>query len=337
MRSPVGGSKSRRWSSAILGLLSCTLAIAVPASAETRTFRGAGSGEPPWDGLRSSWVRPAVGGLPAAPAFWESTSFYVTESAEHSLASRVDLHSEPQPVAFPRVLMLYSHAFDPNQPAKNLVATLDLSDGREVGTADWPLIANNMYHLVLSTVDEDLPLGAEGHLLGVDTTISGPGAIARNYCRFTDDVSSDADGFYWNQEAAMAKQRGPVGREQICISVSYTDTQGTRQTARVAPQRTLDSVLFYFFEEKNWEINAKLLDACDINGRYWLLASASTDVEFELRVRFLGYDAFVSPASPYFEPFIPGEPLSGGELVYRSDGGEPAQTIIDVDAVVCEQ
>ena len=79
----------------------------------------------------------------------------------------------------------------------------------------------------------------------------------------------------------------------------------------------------------------EMLDACDVNDRFWLLASSSTDVAFEMRVRFLGQDAFVSPESPAFEPYFPSD--TAGELVYRHPGGAPAETVIDVDSIVCER
>lgn len=313
------------------------LCLASALCAESRTFVGAGGGQLPWLGLANPWQRPDAAGLSSAPAFWESTGFYVTESGRYLLHNEVDLQFEPQPVEFPRVLFLYSHRFDPDAPERHLIGAWAVTGAGGI-TVPVQLVAHNMYHLVLSSVDETLPVGSEGYLLGVETTISGPGAIGRNYCRFTDDVVNDAEGELWDDEAAMATTRGDFGVEQMCVSIRWNDDQGRSHQALVAPQRTRDSVLFYFFDERNWEVNVKMLDACDVNNRFWLLASSSTDVAFEMRVRFLGWDAFVSPQSPAFEPYFPGDPgNTAGELVYRHPGGTPAETVIDVDSIVCER
>ena len=308
-------------------------AVALPSSAGQRWFSGAG-GFPGQNPL-SSWTRPAVADLPEGAALWESTAFFVTESGQYSLenAVRTFFGDEP-PELFPRVLFLYSHRFDPEAPADNLIMALDGSDGRALVEGELPLIANNIYLLVLSTVDESRPGDDDGYV-ELTTTLSGPGEIGRNYCRFVDDVDNDADGDYWRHEAAMAYSEVDIA-EQICLSASWRDPEGKVRTAYVAPQRTLDSVQFYFFEEENWEINAKILDACEINDHYWLLVSASTDQEFELRMRFLGYDAYLSPSNPNFEPYFPEDPTSGGEWVYTSPGGEPARSVVDLVAIKCE-
>ncbi|MEM6705747.1 MAG: hypothetical protein AAF690_23730 [Acidobacteriota bacterium] len=312
-------------------VLACLVA---PLSSEERTFTGAGFSPPFGRPLSSPWQRPAVGGLAEASAFWESTGFYVTESGQYLLHNEVDLSREPQFVAFPRVLFLYSHRFDPDAPERNLMGSWDVADGAQELTVPVQLVAHNMYHLVLSSVDETLLVGSDDHLLRVQTTISGPGAIGRNYCRFTDDVVNDAEGEQWDERAAMATERGAFGVEQMCVSIRWLDDEGRFHQAPVAPQRTRDSVLFYFFDERNWEVNVKMLDGCDVNNRYWLLASSSTDVPFEMRVRWLGYDAFVSSESPAFEAYGGG---FGGELVYRHPGGGPAETVIDVNSIVCQR
>lgn len=47
---------------------------------------------------------------------------------------------------------------------------------------------------------------------------------------------------------------------------------------------TKDSALFAFFNAANWEVMAKVLDGCDINGHYWVFAAANTDQGYELLV-----------------------------------------------------
>ncbi|REJ84228.1 MAG: hypothetical protein DWQ30_05675 [Acidobacteria bacterium] len=40
-----------------------------------------------------------------------------------------------------------------------------------------------------------------------------------------------------------------------------------------------DSGLFTFFDPDNWEVMAKVLDGCSINGHYWVFLAAATDLE----------------------------------------------------------
>ncbi len=309
------------------------------AQGSPRTFLGAGAQFPAYPALEERWQRPAVGSLERGDAFWESSAFYVSETGTYTMVQRVVTHyidlDFTEPVEFPRVLFLYAQSFDPSRPGKNLVATHDVSDAADEITVRWPLLAHNVYHLVVSTVDEQLPLtlplGPDSQVMGLEWTLSGPGEIGRNHCRFTDDVSSDADGLAWDVAAAMAPTRGAFPVEQMCLSVAWFDDSGGGHVARVAPQRTRDSVLFYFFAETNWEIQAKIIDACDVNDSYWLLVSSSTDVPFELELRWLGYDAYLRQGSPHF---VPG--LSGGTLVIRSPGGQPAETLIDTRSIGCD-
>jgi len=45
-----------------------------------------------------------------------------------------------------------------------------------------------------------------------------------------------------------------------------------------------DSGLFWFFASTNWELLVKVLDGCSENGHYWVLAAATTNVEYTLTV-----------------------------------------------------
>ncbi len=66
--------------------------------------------------------------------------------------------------------------------------------------------------------------------------------------------------------------------------------------------------MFTFFGPDNWEFMVKLLDGCAINQNFWVLASAATDVAYELKVtdratgaiKTYGHAAG-SPASPIFD------------------------------------
>lgn len=45
-----------------------------------------------------------------------------------------------------------------------------------------------------------------------------------------------------------------------------------------------ESVVFYFFGPNNWEVLAKVLNACAINNRYWVFGAGATDRDFVLNI-----------------------------------------------------
>jgi hypothetical protein len=49
--------------------------------------------------------------------------------------------------------------------------------------------------------------------------------------------------------------------------------------------RSANSGLFWFFDLNNWEMLIKVLDGCAINGHYWVLGAATTDVGYQLEIR----------------------------------------------------
>ena len=59
-----------------------------------------------------------------------------------------------------------------------------------------------------------------------------------------------------------------------------------------------DSGLFWFFSANNWEILVKVLDGCAVNGHAWVLAAATTNVEYILVVT----DTVTGETSQYQNP-----------------------------------
>ncbi len=83
-------------------------------------------------------------------------------------------------------------------------------------------------------------------------------------------------------------QTGPhalcLAGNRFRVEVDWQDHAGNTGSARGVPRGTGESGLLWFFSAENWEMLIKVLDACHINDRFWLLAAATTDVEFTLRV-----------------------------------------------------
>ena len=72
------------------------------------------------------------------------------------------------------------------------------------------------------------------------------------------------------------------------------------------------SGVLWFFRPDNWEMLIKVLDGCSINQRFWVLAAATTDVGYELRVR----DTSTGRVASYTNPL-----------------GQVARALIDVEAL----
>lgn len=87
-----------------------------------------------------------------------------------------------------------------------------------------------------------------------------------------------------------------VGAASGCVpSSTKACVQGGRFSIRVgtlflpgnfAPvaATSSQSAVFYFFNSSNWEIVAKVLNGCAINGRYWVFAAGATSESFVLNI-----------------------------------------------------
>ena len=80
-------------------------------------------------------------------------------------------------------------------------------------------------------------------------------------------------------EATLCLNRG-----RFRVEVTFETAVESDGAASVAPPRTDDSGLFWFFGPDNWELLVKVLDGCAINGRYWVFSAATTDVAHTLTV-----------------------------------------------------
>lgn len=95
------------------------------------------------------------------------------------------------------------------------------------------------------------------------------------------------------------------------VTVQWRDFQGQEGSATRVGVLGEDSALLWFFAPSNWEMLVKVLDGCSVNGRYWVFAAASTNVEYTLRVR---------------------DSTTGLEVAYEHPPGEPAPAITDTAA-----
>jgi len=95
-------------------------------------------------------------------------------------------------------------------------------------------------------------------------------------------------------------------------TIGWSTAAGEVGSGRVVPSaQATDSGLFYFFDSGNWEVLAKVLDGCAVNGHHWVFLASATDVGLDVTVR---------------------DVEAGAMRHYRKDAGRPAAAVTDVGA-----
>lgn len=118
---------------------------------------------------------------------------------------------------------------------------------------------------------------------------SGANCTGRGACRV---VASDAS----TVSASFIKLGSPscnptanalcAQNKRFRIEATWRDFAGKGGAGQIANGKTADSGLVYFYGPNNWEILAKVLDACSSpgNGNFWVFGAAATTLEYSLAV-----------------------------------------------------
>ncbi len=120
-------------------------------------------------------------------------------------------------------------------------------------------------------------------------------------------------GWCWDREDFLC-----LHDRQFLVQVAAHPVGGGRHIGRVARARTDESGVFYFFDPENWEVLAKVVDGCAINGHYWVFAASATDMGLHFSVQSTDWEQ--------------------GDVVLRgwiTKPGEPAPAIINTEAFAC--
>jgi hypothetical protein len=99
------------------------------------------------------------------------------------------------------------------------------------------------------------------------------------------------------------------------VEVEWRDFADQTGSGTVAPLRSADSGIYWFFSANNWEMLVKVLDGCGINDNVWVFSAATTNVEYTLRVT----DTATGMMREYFNPL-----------------GQAAPAITDTGAFACD-
>ncbi len=98
------------------------------------------------------------------------------------------------------------------------------------------------------------------------------------------------------------------------VGATWTNFEGQTGFGTPTPLRSANSGLFWFFSPDNWEVLLKVLDGCAINGHYWVLAAATTNVGYTLTVNEKG---------------------TPNTRTYSNPVGTPSPAQIDLEAFAC--
>ncbi len=99
---------------------------------------------------------------------------------------------------------------------------------------------------------------------------------------------------------------------RFAVEATWRAPSGLVGAARATEARTADAGLLWFFRDSNWELQVKVLDGCAVNGRYWVFAAGTTNVEYDLTVTDLS---------------------TGQQASYHNPLGRTAVTITDTGAL----
>ena len=98
------------------------------------------------------------------------------------------------------------------------------------------------------------------------------------------------------------------------VSANWRTPDGDTGVGR-AVRLTADTAYYWFFNSSNVELVVKVLDACSLNGHYWVFAAGLTNVEVEVIVE---------------------DTVGGGQRRYLNELGNPYQPLQDTAAFACQ-
>jgi hypothetical protein len=174
----------------------------------------------------------------------------------------IDVDQPDTEDSFDGMVFLYAGPFDPKQPLLNLVAGSEVSPTR---IADL-LTAGAVYNAVVTS---DNPKADRYRIEIFGRELGG---IHESNCAAHGAVA-----------ASDASSLGMVGG-RFCVSVTWKDAAGISHVANPVAFRTDNSAAFWFFSPDAWELQVKVIDACTINKRFWVMASGTTHVDYQINV-----------------------------------------------------
>ena len=178
--------------------------------------------------------------------------------------------------------------FDPYVISLTAGTTLTVAANAS-GSLDPYLILTNQSGAVLATDDDSGP--------GLNALLTYTVVTSGTYFLGVVSVTSTGFGSYTMTVSCSGSQPPPTtgscspNSTTLCLSnnrfrvqVTYRAHDGSTGNGRVVPHSTPDSGLFWFFDENNWEMLIKMINACSFNNHFWVYGAATTDVQYTITV-----------------------------------------------------
>lgn len=175
---------------------------------------------------------------------------------------------------------LYAGTFNPGNPTANCVTGND---------DDTP--APNLG--IGTSVLRNLDLAANTNYTLVTSAFSGSGSGAFSNTIHCGSESGTAPSLLTVQPRHGSCPATFVGiplDQQVCLQgerfIVAIDQITNSATGLGTPVRagSSDTGLFWFYNDRNWEVVIKVLDGCSVNGRWWVFIGALTNQGYRVRV-----------------------------------------------------
>ena len=162
----------------------------------------------------------------------------------------------------------------------NWEALLKVLDGRAINGHHWLFLAAATDVGYQATITDTVC----SREITVENPVGSPAELYSNVEAFADCDDP--------QPASCESSDGIVclGDGRFRASMEWTDFSGGTGDAeqvtlsRAGLAKSGDAGVFSFFTNENWDLVLKVLDGCELNGRYWVFSVATTDVQYELKI-----------------------------------------------------
>ena len=210
-------------------------------------------------------------------AVFAAAVYPADSGAANALAGTIDIDTDRNPTTGAPGAV---DAFSPNDSGLGVNHFLDLG-GYSAATGDAPVL-----DALAGTVTGRAPVrfGARSVTVFIPLALLGGDDGAADVAAVFGTVSEPTDAAPGS--GALTSDDGVVrlAGKRFKVAVSWADGAQRQGRGHVVPGHAADSTNFWFFGPANWELLVKVVDACAVNGHYWVFLAAATDVQYELTV-----------------------------------------------------
>lgn len=176
--------------------------------------------------------------------------------------------------AFDGVIFIYRNSFNPANPLSNYLAG---SDDGPVGDSPPDLESSAIENVVL----DGNVAGGRTFVLVTTGFNNGEFGSFHNFVECDDEVQP--------VQGSCGSFIGIPVNNTICLADRFLvaiDNVSNLPGGIATPVRTgsTDTGLFWFYNDRNWEVMAKVIRGCGLNNRWWFFAGALTDQRYRIIV-----------------------------------------------------